>query len=129
MLTIHADNIGDLTIIACQGRLVRSEAAFALRNVVMSQMDSHFVVLDFSRLEALEGGGLGMLMFLQRWAYDHNIRLKLFNPRGAVLDKLKRADLLPTFELATPEEFSDMSAMAGSPHWAHSAQSRVHAHD
>ena len=108
MMTVHADKIGDLAIVECEGRLVRSESAFTLRNAVMSQNDSHTVVLDMSQLDALEGGGLGMLVFLQRWAYDNNIRLKLFNLRGAVLRKLERSWLLPTFELATADEIAEL---------------------
>jgi anti-anti-sigma regulatory factor len=112
MMTVRADKIGDLVIVECEGLLVRSEAAFTLRNAVISQKDSHTVVLDMSQLEALEGGGLGMLSFLQRWAYDNNIRLKLFNLQGAVLHKLERSGLLPTFELATPEEITELLTYA-----------------
>jgi hypothetical protein len=43
-------------------------------------------------MHAIGGGGLGMLVLLQRWAQDHDIRFKLFNPSGPVLDKLKHVD-------------------------------------
>jgi len=32
-----------------------------------------------------------MLVFLQRWAYDHDIRLKLFNPSRSVQERLEYA--------------------------------------
>ena len=51
-----------------------------MREAVTSQRDARVVFIDLSEVNALEGGGLGMLIFLQRWAQDHNIQLKLFNP-------------------------------------------------
>ena len=80
MMSVAIENIGDLAVIECEGRVVRSEAAFRLREAVTSQQDARVIVLDLSEVRAIEGGGLGMLVFLQRWAYDHDIRLKLFNP-------------------------------------------------
>jgi anti-anti-sigma regulatory factor len=50
------------------------------------------VVLDLTEMQAIGGGGLGMLLLLQRWARDNDIRFKLFNPSGPVLDKLKHVD-------------------------------------
>jgi anti-anti-sigma regulatory factor len=60
MLTVHIENIGDLTVIECEGRIVRSEAAFKLRDAVTLQSDSRIIVLDLSEVSAIEGGGLGM---------------------------------------------------------------------
>jgi anti-anti-sigma regulatory factor len=80
MLSIHIENIGEIAVIKCEGRIVRSDAAFKLRQAVNSQSDARTIVLDLSAVSAIEGGGLGMLVFLQRWAHDHDIRLTLFNP-------------------------------------------------
>jgi len=80
MLSVHIENIGDLAVVECEGRAVRSEAAFKLREAVNSERNARIIVRDLSEVRAIEGGGLGMLVFLQRWAHDHNIRLKLFNP-------------------------------------------------
>jgi anti-anti-sigma regulatory factor len=104
MLSLHAAKIEDVAIIECNGRIVQSDAAFALRNLVMSQADSRIILLDLSGVSSLEGGGLGMLMFLERWAYDHDIRLKLFNPTRSVREKLELANSLPDFEIASPDE-------------------------
>ena len=40
MLKLNIDNIGDLAIVECEGRIVQSEAAFKLRDAVTSQMPS-----------------------------------------------------------------------------------------
>ena len=100
MPSVHIDNVGEMAIIECAGRFVRTETAFKLRDAVTSQTDARVVVLDLTEMHAIGGGGLGMLVLLQRWAQDHNIRFKLFNPSPSVRDKLKHAD----FEIATLEQ-------------------------
>lgn len=114
MLSVHIENIGDLAVVDCEGRVVRSEAAFTLREAVTSQRDVRIIVLDLSEVRAIEGGGLGMLMFLQRWAYDHDIRLKLFNPTKSVQERLERASSVPEFDIATLDEMMALPARADS---------------
>jgi anti-anti-sigma regulatory factor len=83
-MSVNVERVGELSVVECDGRIVRSDTAFALRDSVTSQADARVIVLDLSEANALEGGGLGMLIFLQRWAQDHQIQLKLFNPRSSV---------------------------------------------
>ena len=104
MLSVSIENIGDLAVVECEGRVVRSEAAFRLREAVTSQQDARVIVLDLSEVLTIEGEGLGMLVSLQRWAYDHGIRLKLFNPRQSVRDRLEHTESRPEFDIATLEE-------------------------
>ena len=110
MLKLNIDNIGDLAIVECEGRIVQSEAAFKLRDAVTSQCQASTVVVELSEVHALEGGGLGMLTFLQRWARDHGIRFKLFNPSTAVRKQLKMVSALAEFEIPTLDE---MMALLG----------------
>src|SRR5580658_10682785 len=92
MPSVHIDNVGGMAVVQCAGRFVRNEAAFKLRDAVTSQTKARVVVLDLTNMHAIGGGGLGMLVLLQKWAQDNDIRFKLFNPTGPVLDKLKHAD-------------------------------------
>lgn len=103
MFDIHIESVGDIAIVQCEGRLVQSEAAFALRDAILSQRNSRVVVVDLSEVRAIEGGGLGMLAYLQRWAHDHNIKLKLFNPSGIVQARLDHT-WMPSLEVATADE-------------------------
>ncbi len=112
MLGIHIENIGDIAIVECEDRIVRSEAAFKLREAVTSQRDARILVLDLSEVRAIEGGGLGMLLFLQRWTHEHDIRLKLFNPTNSVRDRLERANSLLQFDIATLEEMMALLALS-----------------
>lgn len=104
MLHIHTENVGEMAVIECEGRIVRSEDAFNLREAVNLQSDARTIVLDLSQVSAIAGGGLGMLVFLQRWAYDHDIRFKLFNPRLSVRDRLEHASSMRKFDIASLDE-------------------------
>jgi anti-anti-sigma regulatory factor len=114
MLTLQIRNIGEMAVIQCAGRIVQSEAAFKLRQAVRAESDARIIVLDLSEVSAIEGGGLGMLMFLQRWAHDHDIRLKLFNPRQLVRDRLERVGSMREFDIATHDEMMALLARADS---------------
>jgi hypothetical protein len=61
-------------------------------------------------MHAIGGGGLGMLMLLQRWAQDHDIRFKLFNPSRPVQDKLKHVD----FEIASLRQMMSLLSSVDS---------------
>jgi anti-anti-sigma regulatory factor len=110
MPRICIDNVGEMAIIECAGRFVRSQAAFKLRDAVMSQTHARVVVLDLTEMHAIGGGGLGTLVLLRRWAQDHGIRFKLFNPSGQVRDKLKQVD----FEIATLEQMMSLLSRVDS---------------
>jgi anti-anti-sigma regulatory factor len=114
MLGVHIEKIGDLAIVECEGRVVRSEAAFQLRQAMTSQRDARIIVLDLSEVSTIDGGGLGMLVFLCRWTYENDIRLKLFNPTMSVRDRLERANSIPDFDIATRDEVVALLAWAAS---------------
>jgi len=106
MLTVHVENIGEVAVIECEGSIARNEAAFKLRDFVNAQKDARIIVLDLSEVPAIEGDGLGMLVFLQQWAQDHDIRLKLFNPRLYVRDSLRRVSTMREFDIASLDEMT-----------------------
>jgi anti-anti-sigma regulatory factor len=114
MLAIHVENLSDLAIIECKGRIVRSESVFQLRDVVRAQAEARVIALDLSAVEAIGGGGLGMLVFLDRWARDHNIQFKLFSPSSSVVDGLVHSRLMPDLEIATLHEMMGILADADS---------------
>jgi anti-anti-sigma regulatory factor len=53
MLKQNIDNIGEVAIVECEGRIVHSDAAFKLREAVTLQGDARTVVLDLSQVNAL----------------------------------------------------------------------------
>jgi len=112
MLDLHVEKIGELAVVECEGRVVRTEAAFKLREAVTSLRNARIIVLDLSEVRAIEGGGLGMLLFLQRWAYDHDIQFKLFNPTRSVRDRLALVNSITELDIATLQEMMELLANA-----------------
>jgi anti-anti-sigma regulatory factor len=104
MLTIHVENLNDLAVVECKGRIVTSDAVFKLRDVVRAQVNARIIALDLSEVKAIGGGGLGMLAFLERWARDNNIQFKLFSPSRAVLEGLVHNHSILDFEIASFHE-------------------------
>ncbi len=111
MLSVHVDNVQDVAVVQCEGRIVHSDAAYTLRNAVTLQTDARAVVLDLSGVEALEGGGLGMLVFLRQWTRYRGIQLKLVNRSRFVRRRLERSGLSRIFEVAS---IADVLALVGS---------------
>ena len=114
MLNVTVENIGELAVVECDGRIVRSESAYRLREAVTSQTDSRIVVLELSKVSAIGGGGVGMLVFLQRWAREHNIQFLLFNPSKSIQSRLKRAGSIAEFYIPSVEEMRTLLAYANN---------------
>src|SRR5580700_11642343 len=114
MLNVTVDKIGELAVVRCEGRIVQSDSAYKLRKAVTSQTDARIVVLELSEVSAIGGDGLGMLVFLQRWAREHNIRFLLFHPSKSVQNKLKRARSTAEFYITSLEEMKALLAYANS---------------
>ena len=112
MLAIRIERIGELAVVECEGRVVRSEAAVRLRESVTSLRNARIIVLDLSEIRAIEGGGLGMLLFLQRWAHSHDIQFKLFNPAGSVRDRLELVNSIEQLDIATFHQMMELMANA-----------------
>jgi len=110
MLDLSITRIGELAIVECKGRIVRSEAAFKLRKAVLCLVDPRIIVLDLSRVSAIEGGGLGVLMFLHKWAGDHDIQLKLFNPTESVRDRLQLVSSIRALKIVSVHEIRSLLA-------------------
>ena len=112
MPTVHSERIGDMVVVECDGRIVRTDAADQLRSAVTSQEGAEIVVLDFSEVSTVEGAGLGMLMFLQRWADDRRIQLKIFNPSYSVSYRLQHVSPLHQFDIPSLAEMMAIVAHA-----------------
>ena len=103
-LHIKSEQTGDVAVLQCSGRIVRGEAIHFLRDAVTSLKQPRMVVLDLTDVEMLDGGGLGMLVFLHRWTRDHGIQLKLVNPSTFVRDMLDRTHLSCVFNISSVED-------------------------
>jgi anti-anti-sigma regulatory factor len=104
MLTIDVESQGELSVVECKGRIVCEDAVFRLRDIVQDQAAARVIVLDLSEVEAISGGGVGMLAVLDGWARDREIQFKLFSPSTAVVEGLVNNRALLDFEIASFHE-------------------------
>jgi anti-anti-sigma regulatory factor len=118
MMSVNVEKIGELAVVECEGRFVKREAASKLCEAVTSQTDARIVVLELSEVHAIEGGGLGMLLFLRRWAHDRNIRFMLFDPSKCVREGLKRVRSISEFYIPTLDDMIALVTYAGSKYAA-----------
>ncbi|HSZ61108.1 MAG TPA: STAS domain-containing protein [Terriglobales bacterium] len=114
MLNINVETFNDLAVVECKGRVVRDDDVFRLRYVVQAHDDARTIALDLSEVKAIGGGGLGMLAFLERWARENEIHLKLYCPSQAVLQGLAQNRSLANFEIATFPEMMEVLSQSDS---------------
>ena len=110
MFDLKVVKIGQVAVVRCEGRIVRSDAAFQLRDAVTQQRDARVVLLDLSAVETLEGGGLGMLLFLQMWARDQDIQFKVLDPPQSVRRSLERARTTALVEIGGMDDVISLLA-------------------
>ena len=103
-LHIKSEQTGDVAVLQCAGRIVRGEAMHFLKDAVTSLNQPRMVVLDLTDVEMMDGGGLGMLVFLHRWTRDNGIQLKLVNPSTFVREMLDRTRLSCVFNISSVDD-------------------------
>lgn len=114
MLDINVETFNDVAVVACKGRIVRDDAVFKLRYIVQAQATARTIALDLSEVKVIGGGGLGMLVFLERWARENDMRLKLYCPSPAVLQGLAQNRSVGNFEIATFPEMMEVFGRSDS---------------
>jgi anti-anti-sigma factor len=107
MLTIRVEQMADMAVIECKGRVVQSDAVFKLRDAVMAQT-APIIILDMSEVQSIGGGGVGMLAVLERWAQAYRVHLKLYSPSKAVVRALEQHRLMPEMEIASFHEMVNL---------------------
>jgi anti-anti-sigma factor len=103
-LNIKSEQAGDVAVLQCAGRIVRSEALQLLKDTVTSLRQPRVIVLDLSAVEMLDGGGLGMLVFLHCWTRDNGIQLKLVNPSNFLLEMLEQTGLTSFLHVSSVDD-------------------------
>ena len=103
-LRIKMEQTGDVCVLQCAGRLVCGEALHLLKDAVTSLSRLRVVVLDLSEVEMLDGGGLGMLVFLHNWTRVKGIQLKLVNPSSLAREMLERTGLTSVLHISSVDD-------------------------
>jgi anti-anti-sigma regulatory factor len=108
MFDLYAERIGCVAVIRCEGRMVHSDAVFKLRDGVTRQKSVSAILLDFSELESIGGGGVGMLVFLREWARNRGMQLWLFDPPHSVRRSLQQIPSAAELKIASMDEVLEL---------------------
>jgi len=100
MLSVRTERAGDVVVVKCTGRIVRGQESI-LRNAVLSEKLARVFVLDLTEVEALDAGGITLLVALHRWTEENRVHLKLVNPRPFVYEMLTRTHLDCVFDISS----------------------------
>jgi len=103
MLKIQTRNLGNVTVLCLQGRIVNGETA-ALRSAVDSQSHVGAIVLDLAGVSAVDASGLGTMLELRRETESRGIRFKLMNATKSVSRVLAVTHLDSVFEITSRGE-------------------------
>jgi anti-anti-sigma factor len=101
MLTVDVEKNGGVAVVHCSGRLVRGVEVSTLKNAVVSEKTTRIVVLDLSRVEFMDAGGLNSLVSLHHWAQSHGVQLKLVNPSRLVREMITRTRLNRVLDMSS----------------------------
>lgn len=111
MLRLTIQDLGDVTIFRCAGRITFAYADM-LRIAVLKQRRVGVVVLDLSEVSAVDAAGLGTLVSLRKWARTNGTTLKLMNLAPNVEDLLELTNLRSAFEICSVPEMLDLLCRA-----------------
>jgi anti-anti-sigma factor len=99
VLTIDIQNSREATLLRCSGKIVYGDGADSLRRIVLSQQKDR-ILIDLSRIRAIDAAGLGALAALQRWANDSKRTIRLLNPTKRVREALQSTGLSSVLEIS-----------------------------
>ena len=101
MLTV-VQNLGDVVILQCQGRIVRGEETAILCAAI--QQHGRDISLDLGGVSAIDAAGIGLLVSLQA----AGIYLKLMNPTEQVRGVLRLTNLESVFEICESQSIDEI---------------------
>jgi anti-anti-sigma factor len=103
MLSVKVERAGDVVVVKSAGRIVRGQES-VLRCAVLQEKLARIIVLDLTEVEAIDAGGLNLLVSLHRWTEGNRCHLKLVNPRPFVHEMLTRTRLDCVFDISSFNE-------------------------
>lgn len=114
MLNLKIQNLGDVAVFRCAGRIT-AEDAEGLRKAVLAQSQLRVAVLDLADISAVDAAGLGMLAGLRNWAKGAGKQLKLMNIVPRVEEVLELTHLRSAFDVLSVREIMDLFCRAAHP--------------
>jgi anti-sigma B factor antagonist len=98
-LSLHSRRVGDISVVACAGRIVEGVESAALKEHFADQLfDQPYVVLDLGEVTFLDSSGLGLLVRLLNRTRTARGDLKLCAVRAPIAEVLRITRLGTIFE-------------------------------
>jgi anti-anti-sigma factor len=104
MLSISVERVGNTAVLYCSGRIVVGERFSALKEAVLCELDKSAIVVDLAGVDAIDAGGLGLLVFLHICAHGLGTNLQLRAPRTQVAAVLELTRLHTAFTILPSAE-------------------------
>lgn len=104
MLNIRVERRNEASVVHCSGRVDIGEGLTRLRETLISEMNSRVILLDLSRVTAIDAAGLGLLSFLHTRAIGRGCTLKLVAPSAQVMHVLGLTRLDSVLKIVTAAE-------------------------
>jgi anti-anti-sigma factor len=114
-LIVTIENFGDQAVLRCSGRITAGEGTRTLRDALMCQVDSRYVVLDLAAVNAIDAAGLGLLIFLQTLAHVAGFKLSLINPTKQTRELLAIMKLERLFDIRSSEKLQELVRCTPGP--------------
>src|SRR5262245_41863326 len=103
MLSVKVKNLGFVSLLCLQGRIVGGETA-ALQKAVDSESRASAIVLDLASVNTIDAGGLGLLLKLREQTRAREIDFKLMNLQQPVKKLLEITRLNSVFAVTSSTE-------------------------
>ncbi len=116
MLTVTVQNLGDVAILRCQGRIVVGVENTILWNAVLSQTNISTLILDLAQVDGIDAGGLGVLLGLRARTRAKGILFQLMNVRDRMQQMLELANLHRVFEIRSVRDMCQRLPRLASQH-------------
>src|SRR6516225_5787971 len=111
MLSITVQNLGDVTMFRCVGRITLADADL-LRIAVRSEQRGRVAVLDLAQVSAIDAAGLGMLVSLWKWSRARGTTFKLMNLAPGIESLLELTNLRSVFEICSVQDMLELLCRA-----------------
>src|SRR5580700_3131983 len=114
-LKLETRNVGGVTVVDCNGRIVFGEESALLRDTLKKLIaENSKIILNLSGVTYIDSGGLGTLVALYTTAHNAGGSVKLANLTQRVGDLLQVTKLLTIFEVYDTEEEAIQSFRKGA---------------
>ena len=107
-MVVNIHDLEDGVLLRCTGRIVAGEEVNILRSVALAHGDRKEIVLDLANVSTLDGGGIGMLAFLEARTRSTGQRLRIQNPSAHVRELLELTNLDSAIEITPSRQFQEI---------------------